>query len=134
MQRGNIGRHRANLPWAGKSPPDFMCDVRSDSTFPAATEDEEFGHIPDERIAGGSWRSLDENESGQFAVHFYQERMAVRVGPVKWKRRVGESAIVADLEVEEFAEIVDVEFEQVGQDGGLLGSGGDQFQRSHGLS
>jgi hypothetical protein len=51
----------------------------------------------------------------------HEERMSVRIRPIKRQGRVGEPAIVPYLQPAKFTEIVQVKFEQVGQNRRVLG-------------
>ena len=112
MQRGCVSVHDADFPGAGEALPDLMRRVGANSTPAVSAKDEELRHVPGGLAACELRALLYQCEAGELAFVSDQEGMPAGLGPVERKRRIAESAIFADFEIDNLAEVVCVELEQ----------------------
>ena len=108
---GAVGGADANLPRTGEAEPDARGEFGAESGAPVTTEDEELGHIADVVLV-----FLDESEACPRAVEAGEEGIAARVGPIERELVVAEPAVFSDVGWDGFAEVMDVELEEVGED------------------
>src|SRR5208337_412990 len=101
-------------------PPHFVCYSSSNSTPPISANNKELSHVPDRVIASDLRPFSHQNQSCQSAVDPNKKRMPVCLRPIKWQLRVAEPAILAQLYIVEFAEVVRVQLKQVGHNRLLL--------------
>lgn len=86
-----------------------------------SAEDEEFGHVPYRGIA------RYQDKPGGFVVNGHEEGVPGRLTPIEGELVVREPAVGFNFHVVEFAEVMRVELEQVGQERLLLGCGGSEL-------
>jgi hypothetical protein len=89
-------------------------DLSSDSFSAAATKNKELGHIPDSGVARDLRALFDENQARIFVIELNKEGMTGGVRPIERKGGVAEPAIVTDVQGEKLAEVVSVQFQEVG--------------------
>ena len=70
------------------------------------------------------------SQARPFSVYFDEKRVTILLTPIEREVRVVESAIGFESDIEEFAEIVKVQLEQVRQDRLLLGRCRDELNLS----
>src|SRR5262249_20518169 len=112
---GLIRRHDADFPLSRASRPYLMCRSRPHASSSVSPNDEKLRHVPDIFIGGHLRAAPDQSEAGQFVVHSNQEGMPVRFFPIQRKVLELETAIFTELYIDELAEIVLVQLEQIGQ-------------------
>src|SRR5580698_9051023 len=95
LLRRDIRLHHAHFPWSRKPPPDLMGRLGSDSTPPVCAKNKELRHIPNGLTARYIRAFLDESQPCQFAIQHDQERMPVRLRPIKRKGLIAEPAILS---------------------------------------
>lgn len=120
IERRNIRLHHANFPHSWKPLPHFMRDPSSNSAPPVCSENKELGHVPHVPVPRGFRTLLDQNEPRQFVVDPDKKRMTARLAPIERKMLVDEPSIRSNFNVVEFAEIMCVQMQQIGQDRRLL--------------
>src|SRR5262245_33563873 len=77
-----IRLHHTHFPTPRKSPPYFMRYLRSETTSPVSTKNEELRHVPDIFITRDLRPPLHQNKTRQFAIYHDKIRMSVRLLPV----------------------------------------------------
>ena len=117
---GSIGGTNAHLPGARASLPEAESEFSSEAAAPVTAKDKEFRHVPD----AGVGEFLYKGESCPIAIEPSEIGATERVGPVERELVVTESAVVSDVFGYELGEVVDVEFEKVGEYRLLVGGGG----------
>lgn len=98
---------------ARESPPGLVRHFGSDPTPTVATGYEELCHIPVRLI-------LDKDQTRQFTVHSYQERVPLRFDPVERKARITESAVRSEFYIVEFTEVMSIQLQEIRQDRFLI--------------
>ncbi len=112
--------HHANLPKPRKTPPYLLRGERSYSVSAGTTENKEFRHIPNRLIIGDLRTPPHQSEPCKFAIEPDEERMSIGFGPVQWKCLVTEPTVGAYVQRLKLAEIVCIQFKQIGKDRRLL--------------
>jgi hypothetical protein len=99
-----------------------MCRSGSYTTLSVPTNHKKLSHVPDLSIAGNLRPSPHQSKARQFSVNMDQERKPVRFAPIQRKVLVTKAAILAKFHIDELAEVVLIQLEQIGQDGLVLRS------------
>ena len=125
---GSVGRHHSNFPASRELPPELVCDFRAGPASPVTADHKKFCHIPTGSAAG------DQGQPRQPAFDPDKKRVPVRLGPIQRQTRIAEAAVLAQLDGMKFAEIVRVQFEQVGEDRLLIRRCPDNFNHDFAAS
>jgi hypothetical protein len=107
-----------------------MRGCESDTVPAVSADDDELGHIPDRLFADLNVgeecaNSFYQGETRELIVDGDQEGMVAGLGPIVREVLVAEPAVWSQVHGVECAEVMDVEFHEVGQDWLLLASGWD---------
>src|ERR1044071_8692648 len=122
--RGGVLGALAHLPRAAEAIEQRVRGALADAVTAVAAQHEELGHVEYRGIAREAARLHDQREAGERAAGAGQERVARGLGPVGVERRRAKAAIVADVEPEHRAEVVDVELEERGEHRRVIAAGG----------
>lgn len=120
--RSWIGVHDTKAPGAWESFPHLMRNHRAHATAAMAADDKKFGHVP--RALG---IFSNQREACPLAVDLDKKRVMVGLHPVEWKRRIPESAIGPRMHGNDLAEVMNIEFQQVGEDWLMIRRGWDEL-------
>ncbi len=116
----------ADGPRTGERAPDLMRNLGSNSVPAISAEDEEFGDVTSGLASGNGRFLFDQYKACPMAVGFDEKRVPAWRAPIERQVRIAKLPVRAQVNVKEFAEVVDVELEQVGDDRLLFGRRGDE--------
>src|ERR1700758_1392298 len=69
---------------------------------------------------------LDERQAGNLVINLQKKGVAVGICPIERDVGVSESAVRAQMQSMELAEVVKIELEQIGEDWCVVGCGGNE--------
>lgn len=97
------------MPW--KPLPNLARGLHSDPAPAMPPNDEELRDIPNALVD-----PAHQNKPRQLPIHAHQKWVPVRLAPVAAQSAIAKSALRTDLQREQLAEIVDIQFQQIRKD------------------